>query len=777
MRWSLIITFWLSLTSLVLIIYFFSIQTVPLTKLPFSTVMYDSSGQLIGAKIAEDGQWRFPPDSKVADKFSRCLITFEDRRFYHHPGFDPLSLVRAMWQNLSSGRIKSGASTLTMQVIRLSRTPKMRSWKEKLIELILATRLELTYSKEDILRFYTHQAPLGGNVVGLPAACWRYFGKSPESLSWAEAATLAVLPNQPGLIHPGRNRIQLGLKRDRLLRRMHHLGHITAQELELALLEPLPENPLPLPQLASHLLHHLHRQYPAQNEFHTTIAADLQERLVQHFSLAKAHLKNNQIHNAAALIMDLQSGRVLAYLGNLPGTGAEHNEYVDCLQAPRSSGSILKPFLFAAALDEGLIAPSTLLPDVPTLINGYRPDNFHGQYDGLVPAREALIRSLNIPMVWLLQRYGVDKFLNILHKMRFSTIRRSAQDYGLSLILGGGETSLWDLCGAYGYLGRLALNFYHLQGEDDYYSRVPMHLLKDSPVTQREEPPVFSSAAAWLTTETLNDLHRPDEDGIWSYFTQRGWLAWKTGTSFGFRDAWAVGVNPHYVIGVWVGNADGEGRPECTGAKVAAPLLLQLFAMLPSGEGPAPPYDQMGPTPLCDKSGLLPGLHCPQDTQWLPWSGQKLNTCGYHQPIVLDTLTGNRLSRHCMDHPHWRIENRFVLPAGIAYYYQRQHPEYQPVPGYQAGCEPPEQNAIALIYPAMANHLKLALQPSDNQQDIILKAVHSDAAATLFWHLDHQFLGTTFQIHHLPIHPVPGQHTLTILDERGNQLIRHLTIE
>lgn len=739
--------------------------------------MYDTSGQLLGAKIAADGQWRFPSGTQVAEKFSRCLITFEDQRFYHHPGFDPFSLVRAMWQNLSSGQIKSGASTLTMQVIRLSRTPRMRSWGEKLIEIILATRLELSYSKEDILHFYAHHAPLGGNVVGLPAACWRYFGKSPSALSWAEAATLAVLPNQPGLIHPGRNRTQLGIKRDRLLHRLYNQGYLSDHELELSLLEPLPENPLPLPQLAPHLLQYLHRQYPHQPEFQTTIAAELQERLVYQFSLAKVHLKNKQIHNAAALIMELQTGRVLAYLGNLPGTGAEHHEYVDCLQALRSSGSILKPFLFAAALDEGLIAPSTFLPDVPTLINGYRPDNFHLQYDGLVTAREALIRSLNIPMVWLLQRYGVDKFLNILRKTRFTTIRRSAQDYGLSLILGGAETTVWDLCAAYGYLGRLALNFYHLEGQDDYYSRVSMHLLKDSPIIHKEEAPVFSSAAAWLTTEALNDLHRPDEDGLWSYFTQRGWLAWKTGTSFGFRDAWAVGVNPHFVIGVWVGNADGEGRPECTGVKVAAPLLLQLFATLPSAEGPAPPYDQLIYTPLCAKSGLLPGLHCPQDTQWLPWSAQKLNTCTYHQPIFVDTLTGFRLTRPCMEHNHWRLENYFVLPAGLAYYYQRHHPEYQPAPRYKPGCEPAEQPVIALIYPAMANHLKLALQPSANQQDIILKAVHQDGSATLFWHLDQQFLGSTMQIHHMPIHPAPGHHILTILDEQGNRLIRPLTIE
>lgn len=739
--------------------------------------MYDADGQLLGAKIATDGQWRFPSDSSLPEKFIRCLITFEDKRFYRHPGFDPFSIGRAFWQNMSTGQITSGASTITMQVVRLLRPPKARTWSEKFIEIILATRLELAQTKSNILNIYAQHAPFGGNVVGLEAACWRYFAKAPDHLSWAEAATLAVLPNQPGLIHPGRNRSHLQSKRNRLLHKLQQQNFISPRDLELALIEPLPEAPIPLPRLANHLMQHLQRQHPRNHAFHTTIDGQFQDRLYAQLADVADHLKSKQVHNAAAMIMDMRTGQVKAYVANLPGTGVDHGEYVDCIQAPRSSGSILKPFLYAAGVNEGLISPAALLPDIPTIISGYRPDNFHHQYDGLVPAREALIRSLNIPMVWLLQRYGVDKFLNILEKLHFTSITRTAQDYGLSLILGGAETTLWDLCAAYAYLGRLATHFYELQGEDDYFQRVPIHVLKEQPQQGSRSSAVFSSAAAWLTTQALNDLHRPDENGSWSYFNQHGWLAWKTGTSFGFRDAWAIGVNQRYAAGIWVGNADGEGRPECTGIHLAAPLLMSIFDALPQDISPAPPYDQMEMTLICKQSGYLPNPNCPTDSILLALSAQKISVCSYHQPIIIDTISGYQLNRTCMDQPSWRVESRMILPPGLGYYYQRVHPEYQPPPKFHPACSVQDQSVMDLIYPAMASHLRLALQPVEFQQDIVFRATHNDPDATLFWHLDHQFLGATQLIHHMPLHPTLGPHVLTLLDGQGNQLTRHFTIE
>ncbi|HIY87756.1 MAG TPA: penicillin-binding protein 1C, partial [Candidatus Bacteroides pullicola] len=375
-----------------------------LFQVPYSTVVTDCHGELLGARIAPDGQWRFPPCDTVPRKFVRCLLAFEDRHFYYHPGVNPLSMARAAWQNIQQGRIVSGGSTLTMQTIRISRN-RPRTFAEKVVEMILATRLELRCSKDEILALYASHAPFGGNVVGLDAAAWRYFAHPASELSWAEAATLAVLPNAPSAIHPGKGREALLRKRNRVLRLLLEQGEISTSDYALALDEPLPDAPLPLPRIAPHLVDRLASEHPGQTLV-STIDKSLQLRLE---ALAERHSQEfarSDIRNLAILVIDLRENQVAAYCGNTGFGQSAEGSQVDIIRAPRSTGSILKPFLYYAALEEGLILPHTLLPDVTVNINGFAPQNFSRQFEGAVPASEALARSLNIPAVHLLQQYG-----------------------------------------------------------------------------------------------------------------------------------------------------------------------------------------------------------------------------------------------------------------------------------------------------------------------------------------------------------------------------------
>ena len=377
----------------------------PLFDDPVSSVLEARDGSLLGARIAADGQWRFPGRDTVPGKFAAAVIAAEDKRFRSHPGVDPIALARALWANLRAGKVVSGGSTITMQVIRMSRGSRPRTYPEKFVEAALALRLELGTDKDEVLALYAAHAPFGGNVVGLEAAAWRYFGRGPADLSWAEAAMLATLPNNPGAVHPGRSREELLEKRDRLLRRLQETGAIDGEELELAVLEPLPDAPHPLPQAAPHLLQTLAAgDGGGGRRYASTLDASLQRLVGDVASRQSESLASMGIRHLAALVIDNRTFEVVAYIGNsrwAVGEGTGHA--IDLIRRRRSTGSILKPLLFARMLDAGEILPETLLPDIPSQFAGYRPENYDRKFRGAVPARAALARSLNVPAVWMLR--------------------------------------------------------------------------------------------------------------------------------------------------------------------------------------------------------------------------------------------------------------------------------------------------------------------------------------------------------------------------------------
>lgn len=748
---------------------------------PYSTVIKAKDGELLSATIAKDGQWRFPETTSVPGKFSDALIAFEDKRFHSHYGVDFLSLARAVRQNLTGGRIVSGGSTITMQVIRISRKGKSRNIFQKIVEIALATRLELRYSKEEILGLYASHAPFGGNVVGLEAACWRYFGRDPNQLSWGEAALLAVLPNAPSLMHPGKNRNQLKEKRDWLLDKLVATGKVDSFTAALAKEEEIPAEPQALPRHARHLLTRAIKDNRAQKVVSSTVDYSLQvqaEKIIQHHH---ERLSANQIHNASAIIIEVSTGKVLAYVGNTDSNRREDHADVDVITAPRSTGSILKPFLFAAMLDEGKILPAMLLPDIPTIINGFSPKNFSMQYDGAVAANKALIRSLNIPAVHMLRTYRYEKFHSLLKNAGMNSLKRAPDHYGLSLILGGAEGTLWDIAGMYASMARTLNNYWEHPGKNRYarkdfhapfYAATPESSDSQSVVMSLEENTLLSAAAIFQTFEALREVYRPGEETGWRYFASSKKIAWKTGTSFGFRDGWAVGVTPHYVVGVWVGNADGEGRPGLTGTEAAAPMMFDLFSHLKEDKWFRAPLQEMETVTVCRQSGYRNSAWCQDiDTIKICRAGLQSMPCPFHKLVHLSANGKFRVHNECESSDIMAKSSWFVLPPMQEYYFRQKNFSYKTLPPFRAGCQSASPLiSMDLIYPKADSKIFIPRELNGAEGKVVFELAHSDPDAVVYWHLDGNFIGTTHRKHNLPLNPAQGPHSLTIVDGKGESI-------
>ncbi|RZJ74002.1 MAG: penicillin-binding protein 1C [Flavobacterium sp.] len=762
---------------MILVAYYFSLPRTLFSE-PFSTVIESQDGQLLGAKIADDGQWRFPASDSVPEKFQKCIVYFEDENFYRHPGFNPVSMWNAFVQNRKAGKVRRGGSTITQQVIRLSRKNKSRSYSEKIIEVILATRLELRHSKDKILELYADHAPFGGNVVGLDMASWRYFGIPAHQLSWAESATLAVLPNAPSLIYPGKNQENLRRKRDALLKKLFQNQVIDQMTYDLALTEPLPQKPFDLPQTAPHLLDRISKKDKGKR-VKTTIDLDLQERVNQIARNYYNQYRQNEVHNLAILVIDVKTRNVISYVGNAP-TDADHDKDVDIIPAPRSTGSVLKPLLYASMLDEGEILPNTLVADVPVQISGFAPQNFDMTYDGAVPAQRALARSLNIPAVLMLQEHGVNKFYETLKKYNLKDLTFRPDHYGLSLILGGAESNLWDLCRTYSNLTSTLNHFTSSQAKYRAKEFSELNYLagqKQDFGRETFQKTIIGAGSIYLTYNAMKEVNRPEGDEAWKFYDSSMEIAWKTGTSFGNRDAWAIGTNSGYVVGIWVGNASGEGRPELTGVNYAAPILFDVFNLLPRKRWFDKPLNDLEEVEICTKSGYLAQDDCPKMSQLVPIRGKNTKACPFHKLVHLDASEKFRVNSSCEDVS--KIINRkwFVLPPVMEWYYKSHHIDYAPLPPYRDDCENSEKGAMDFIYPKNYNSkVYLTKDFSGKIQPVILKIAHSDPKAKLFWYVDDVFKGQTEHFHELQLDATSGIHYITVTDSRGNEVNRKLEV-
>ncbi|WP_412559461.1 penicillin-binding protein 1C [Winogradskyella sp. MIT101101] len=767
-----------SLVIFVLLVAYYFCLPNQLFKDPTATVITSQSDELLGALIAEDGQWRFPESDSIPGKFKTCILQFEDEYFYKHPGFNPVSIFKALKDNWSSGSVKRGGSTITQQVIRLSRKGQSRTYLEKIKEIILSTRLEFRLSKDEILNLYASHAPFGGNVVGIDAASWRYFNRSAHNLSWAESATLAVLPNAPSLIYPGKNQKRLLDKRNRLLKKLYENGTIDELTYELSIAEGLPQKPYPLPQIAPHLLQKVAKTHKGKR-IKTTVKSSLQEQanfiVKQHYN----QLKQNEIYNISVLVLDVNTREVLTYIGNSP-TDRAHQRSVDIIDKPRSTGSILKPFLYASMLDAGDLLPNTLVADVPTQFGSYQPENFNQSYDGAVHANKALSRSLNVPAVRMLQGFGLDRFYHYLKQLQLKDIKYNANHYGLSLVLGGAESNLWDLCKSYAAMAS-TLNHFN-DNSSQYFTKEFIQPVYNSESKINfgkltTEKTVFDAASIYLTFESMKQVNRPESDESWEFYDSSQEIAWKTGTSFGFRDAWAIGTTKDYVVGVWVGNADGEGRPGLVGVQTAAPILFDVFDVLPKSDWFAKPYDEMLEVSICKKSGYRASSIC-DDTELkhIQKSGQKTEPCPFHQLVHLDTSERFQVNSSCEAVSRINNKSWFVLPPLQAYYFQNKNPFYKPLPPYRNDCIESSGISMEFIYPNQQSTIFLPKDFDGDTNDLVLKVAHSKPELELYWYVDSKFIGTTKDIHDMAVLPSEGEHIITVVDEMGNELRHKITI-
>lgn len=755
----------------------------------WSRAVFAADGALLDVQIASDEQWRLPAPDVLPPKYIQALITFEDRYFYEHPGVNPVSIARALISNVRNGRVVSGASTISMQVARLARKNPPRTYFNKLRELLLVFQIESRYSKDEILKLYATHAPFGGNVVGLQAASWHYFGRAPNDLSWAEAALLAVLPNSPGLLHPGRNRDALLRKRDRLLAKLHQQQLLPDTDYQLAVLEPLPEKAQEWPALAPHLLQHLLAQSRDQATFNTTIDDRLQRDMLKMVQGHGRSLAEQGVHNLALVVVDHQQLSTVVYIGNhatvddsidsvsSPQTVrlSRHGADVDIARSARSTGSVLKPLLYGLMLQEGQISPTTLVPDIPSQFGGYSPKNYDGDFRGAVPAHEALAQSLNVPAVRMLNRYGVKHFRERLQAFGLTSITRSAEDYGLSLILGGAEASLWELTGLYA-------NLMHVASEVERPGLRHAVLLQTDEA--RDDATIefpLQAGAAWLTLNAMTNVVRPGADSIWRDFEQSQVIAWKTGTSYGLRDGWAIGSNGRYTVGVWTGNADGTPAATLGGAQSAGPILMSAFALLGNDNWLATPLNALKKIRTCADNGYLVNKDCRQAAVQVPVESDFAMVSPHHQHIFLSADEQFRVHSGCESPARMVIHDWFVLPPVQEYFWKRQHSNYRSLPPWRADCIKGLQQhtgelAFDLIYPDSDNTIYLPLELNGTQGEAIFRAVHRDTRATLHWHLDDQYLGETTLFHERAIRASPGPHTLVLVDQDGQRLERKFSV-
>ena len=758
-----------------------------LSHTPYATLLLARDASLLGAGIAADQQWRFAPVESLPEKYKKSLLLFEDQHFYRHPGINPFALARALKGNIRAGKVTSGGSTISMQLARLLRQAGYqqqnlqlppRNLNSKLLEAFSAFQLEWRFSKDELLIHYASHAPFGGNIVGLRAAAWRYFGRAPEHLSWAESALLAVLPNSPALIHPGRQRDLLKQKRDRLLVRMHKKNYFSDLDLQLALIEPLPERPQSLPQLAPHLLATLKKQQNADYLFHSSIDPFMQRIAAQVVERHSLRLANEGVNNIALVLLDHERMETLAYIGNQAWQQQErYAPDLDIVQRPRSTGSILKPLLYGLMLQEGELAPTSLIADIPTQFGGYSPKNYDRSFRGAVPAQFALAHSLNIPSVRMLRDYGISRFQEKLQAMGMTTLFRPADDYGLTLILGGAEGTLWELTGIYAYLAASA--------RDGNINQPALTLLlKNKTLPEKKSllsKPVMQQGAAWLTLQALIDVARPGNENYWRDFSGSQTIAWKTGTSYGLRDAWAIGSNGRYTLGVWVGNAGGEPASFISGQSSAAPILFDVFDALPKVNWFAKPVHALKTISVCKDDGYLTGGQCEAVDMEIPDTSHFARVTPNHRHIHLDTGEQFRVHSRCEAVNNMRARDWFVLPPTQEFYWRQHHSEYKSLPPWRGDCsddllQVDEDQPIELVYPNEESRIYIPMDLDGKRSRVILKAVHRNPGAQLYWHLDDEFLGETKVFHEREATLEPGLHKLLIVDKQGYRLERSFRV-
>ena len=720
---------------------------------PYGQIVYDRNGDLTRMFLASDGRWRFRVQlDEIAPQLVDAVVASEDQWLHYHPGVNPVSILRAALSNLRAGRIVSGASTIPMQIARLM-DPRPRNLQSKLLESFRALQMCRLYSKDEILEIYLNLTPYGGNIEGIRAASYFYFGKKPARLSWAETALVTTLPRSPVSYDPTHN-LELSTRaRDRVIAQLRGKGIMSPSQARIAYSARLPADKQTPPFQAPHFAELVRRQTPLTQEVHTTLDLEIQRAVELQVDSRKAKLRGQGIGNVAVVIIDNETREVVALVGSAGYVDSIYQGQVNGATALRSPGSTLKPFLFALAYDSGLIVPDSPRLDIPYDYAGYVPENYDRRYRGQVSASQALIQSLNVPAVHLLSRTGLQDFHQLLISGGLSSLNRPSLEYGLPLVLGGGEVRLLDLANLYASLGQGGLHR-------------TLRVLDGLPGTGKR---LFSREAVYFTTHSLTQLRRPDLPQAWDLSLDIPAVAWKTGTSYGHRDAWAIGFSQETTIGVWIGNFDGSGVKGLSGAEHAGPLLFDLFRVLePTGSRFEEPRGlEIDTLEVCPVSGQLPTAYCPSTKEIASIRGRSnFQACRVHRRIFVDTQTGLRLDGPCLSSSRYVTRVVEVLPPPLAAWSRRQGQPVEVLPGRAASCKQVGfSDGPRIVSPDHATPYLVREGAPRSHQSIALTALAQPGR--LYWYQDGLLVASGEAGETLFLDPSRGRHELVVVDTIG----------
>lgn len=747
---------------------------------PAGERVVDRHGALLRVFPSRQGEYRLPvPLREMSPWLLKATVAVEDRRFYSHPGVDPVAIVRAAWQNVARGRIHSGASTLSQQLVRMLE-PRPRTLRTKAIEAFCALQLETQRTKDQLLEAYLNLAPYGGNLRGVEAASLRYFGKSARDLSLSEASLLAGLPQSPSTLRPDRH-YERALKRRRVvLDAMAHEGLIDAARLEETLAHRPPVRAHAWPFRAPHLaeLARARRPFgggPRELPTVTTLDPEIQvlaERRLGEFFLADPRARRNL--SGGLVVLEVETGAVRALVGSPDYFSLERRGALNATIQRRSPGSALKPFLYALAFSAGVVGPDGLLVDTPLQVAAYVPENYDRRFHGPVTAREALSLSLNVPAVRLQWKLGTETVLNALHRLGLKTLDRPARDYGLALALGAGEVRLLDLAAAYATLVRLGRH-------------LPWRVLGDAglhePAPDREARQLLSPGACRLVLECLSgDAHLvraiPDRTVGDDTF-----LGYKTGTSFGLRDAWAVAFTRHHVIGVWVGDPRGRSTPGLVGASAALPVAASIAAELARDRPGRVPGDGrldelLRSWPICATSGYPAGKACPRTLAGKFPRGSPLpEVCSLHRKIRVEPLSGREVCAACTRGRATRKQVVEVWPNEVESWLSR-HGVHRGggLPAHDPDC--PVATAIGrptILSPTDGSEFLIS-QSSSAGRTLFLAAAASGEVTRLHWFVDGELLARADPLDEVPWKLQRGSHEIRCIDERGRAAVVRIRV-
>jgi penicillin-binding protein 1C len=721
----------------------------------YSTVISDRNGRFVHAFLTPEGAWRFRTDpNALPERFKTLLLRQEDRWFDLHPGFNPFSMARAFVQNLSAGRRVSGASTITMQVARMLE-PKERTVANKLLEIFRAIQLEQRYSKEEILGLYLSLVPLGGNIEGLAAGAQLYYQIPLERLSIARQVDLILIPNNPNRYRPDVGTDALLARRRARAEQWHRLGLVSDDEAEILENTPAGARRQPLPRLAPHFASRV-RESSTRPDVPTTLDLDLQRKAEDRLGRHVRAWRAMGVRHGAVLVVENATANVVAYAGSADLSDTLSGSQVDAVRAFRSPGSTLKPFLYAHAFDDGTLSPKQVLLDVPYDADGYTAENYDGTFSGSVRADDALRRSLNTPMIRMLDQAGLPPVFALLERAGFTTISRQAGQLGLSFIVGGCGTTLEELTAGYAALAN-----------SGRYR--PLRYVADAPRDSSPQP-VCSPSAAWMVSEILSDPGEvPD-----ALAGPR--IALKTGTSYGRRDAWCIGFSATHTIGVWVGNLDNVGSPDLVGSRAAMPLLSELFASLTpaSTAPPVPRPDDIDTRIVCVKSGLLAGPDC-RTTMVEPYSRTHTlqKACTVEQEFALSTDRRFHFCPSCLGRNAHRVSTIDVYPPElIAYWRSTGRPVTLPPPHNPSCTRTLAQEPPRILSPSD----RMTYYLVQSTQQIALRAAPAASVQKHHWYIDRAFIATQPAGRELLVTLPAGQHAVTCVDDRGQRSTVTVTI-